>query len=243
MNSNPSAKPYKRVLFKLSGEALKGNENFKEVHDQEVINRFAEEIKEVFTSGIQVCLVIGGGNIYRGASSTKAIERVSGDYIGMLSTVINALVMQAALDKIGIPSRVLSAVSMPTICEPYIRRRAIRHLEKHRVVIFAAGTGNPFFTTDTAATLRAIEMGCDIILKGTKVDAVYSSDPNKNSDAVPYKRISYEEVIKKNLRVMDITAIALAKESNIPVIVFSINNKGNFFKVLKGIGNYTVISN
>ncbi len=238
---NNNKKKYKRVLLKLSGESLMGEKDFG--HDYDTINKFSNDIKEVFEEGIQICIVVGGGNIYRGISGANGIERVSSDYIGMLSTVINALTLQNALDKIDVPSRVLSAVPMSTICEPYVRRRAVRHLEKHRVVIFAAGTGNPFFTTDTAASLRAIETGCDVIMKGTQVDAVYSDDPRKNKDATPYDRITYNDVLKQDLKFMDISAISLAQESNIPIIVFSIHKKGNFHRVLHGIGKYTVISN
>ncbi|GFZ85527.1 uridylate kinase [Rickettsiales bacterium] len=232
---------YKRVLIKISGEALMGESG--KVHNLEVINYIAAQIQQIHSADIQICLVVGGGNIYRGnAEKAGGIERASGDYIGMLATVINALAIQNAIEHLAVPCRVLSALSMTTICEPYIRRRAIRHLEKKRVVIFAAGTGNPFFSTDTAAALRAAEMGCDILMKATQVDGVYSADPKVHKNAIRFAHISYQEVISKDLRVMDTAAISLAKENNIPIIIFSLKNSNMLLDILKGKGVYTLIA-
>ena len=210
-------------------------------HEYSVIKRIAEDIKEVVDLGVQVCVVVGGGNIYRGTDAQFGMERAAGDYIGMLATVINALTLQNITESVGIHTRVLSAIPMMSVCEPYIRRRAKRHMEKGRVVIFAGGTGNPFCTTDSAAVLRAIEMNCDLLLKGTKVDGVYSSDPKNNASAVKYSTISYSQIFKDNLQVMDIAAIAVARENRLPIQVFSIKEKGNFAKVLQGKGEYTMI--
>ena len=231
---------YHRVLLKISGEALLGDGEYGVEFD--TVRRIAHDVKTVHDLGAEVCLVIGGGNIFRGISGvTVGMERAGADYMGMLATVINALAMQSALEGIGLATRVLSAIPMETVCEPYIRRRAIRHMEKGRIVIFAAGTGNPFFTTDTAAALRAAEMDCDCLLKGTQVDGVYDKEPKSNSDAVRYARLSYHQVLSLDLQVMDAAAISLARENTIPILVFSIHNYGAFADVLKGNGKYTVI--
>lgn len=233
-------KKYKRVLLKLSGEALMGDLKFG--HDVKTIDRISSDIKEVYQMGIEICLVVGGGNIYRGVSAAAmGMERASADYMGMLATVINALALQNSLEKKGVPTRVLSAIPMMTICESYIRRRAVRHMEKGRVVIFASGTGNPFFTTDTAAALRAVEMSCDALFKGTQVDGVYSADPHKHNDAVRYNELTYKDVLTRDLAVMDASAISLARENNIPIIVFSIHNEGAFAEVVQKQGKYTII--
>lgn len=217
-----------------------GDKNFG--HDYATIKRIADDIKEVIDLGVEVCIVVGGGNIYRGTDAAAlGIERSTADYIGMLGTVINALALQNILESIGLSTRVLSAINIMSICEPYIRRRANRHIEKKRVVIFAAGTGNPFFTTDSAAVLRAIEMNCDLLLKGTKVDGVYDSDPIQNPKAIKYSNISYTDLLKDNLKIMDMSAIALARENNLPIKIFSIKEHGNFSKVLRSEGNYTKI--
>ncbi|HMS45856.1 MAG TPA: UMP kinase [Alphaproteobacteria bacterium] len=232
---------YKRVLLKISGEALMAEREFG--LDPDTVNRLAAEIKAVHQLGVEVCLVIGGGNIFRGvAGAAQGMQRASADYMGMLATVINALAMQNALEQIGVQTRVQSAIPMATVCEPYIRRRAQRHMEKGRVVIFAAGTGNPFFTTDTAAALRASEMGCEALLKGTKVDGVYSADPKTNAKATRYQRLTHLDVLSQDLKVMDAAAIALARENNIPIIVFSIHQPGAFAQVLAGKGTYTIIA-
>jgi uridylate kinase len=224
---------YKRVLLKLSGEALMGEHNYG--IDNEVLRRYAEEIKKAHELGVQIGIVIGGGNIYRGVeNSMDGIDKVTGDHMGMLATVINALALQSALEHRGLLTRCLTAINMERIAEPYIRRRAIRHLEKGRVVIFAAGTGNPYFTTDTAAVLRAVEIQADAILKGTRVDGVFDSDPEKNATAKYYPEISYADVLKHNLQVMDLTAITLSKENKLPIIVFNMNKPGNFGKLVKG---------
>ncbi|MBI3710806.1 MAG: UMP kinase [Proteobacteria bacterium] len=239
--ASASSPKYRRVLLKASGEVLMGPGQYG--IDQATVERIAGDVKTVQELGVQVCLVIGGGNIFRGLSGAAAgMERASADYIGMLATVINALTLQNALERIGLHTRVLSAIPMATVCEPYIRRRAIRHMEKGRVVIFAAGTGNPFFTTDTAAALRASEMGCDALLKGTKVDGVYSADPKKDSKAERYERLSYLDVLSRDLKVMDASAIALARENHIPILVFSIHNKGGFADVVRGRGKFTIIT-
>ena len=232
---------YKRVLLKVSGEALMGQRDYG--LDPEMVNRIANEVKTVIGLGVQVCLVIGGGNIFRGVKgAANGMERASADYIGMLATVMNALSMQSALERMGVSTRVQSAIPMSTVCEPYIRRRAVRHMEKGRVVIFAAGTGNPFFTTDTAAALRASEMGCDGLLKGTQVDGVYTADPKKDPTAEHYERLTYMDVLTKELQVMDASAIALSRENHIPILVFSIHTPGAFAEVMQGRGKHTIIT-
>jgi uridylate kinase len=237
---SPETPLYPRVLLKISGEALMGDRSFG--LDPTTMARIAGEVKRVHELGIEVCLVIGGGNIFRGLSAAaRGMDRAQGDYMGMIATVMNALGMQSALEGQGIHTRVQSAIPMATVCEPYIRRRAIRHLEKDRVVIFAAGTGNPYFTTDTAATLRAMEMNCDAIFKGTQVDGIYDSDPKQNPHAVRYDRISYDEVLTKNLKVMDASAIALARDNSLPIVVFSLKEEGAMTRVLFGQGRYTVV--
>ncbi len=231
---------YRRVLLKLSGEALMGSRDYG--LDQVIVDRVATEIKDVIAMGVQVCVVIGGGNIFRGVSgAASGMDRATADYMGMLATVMNALAMQNALEKMDVPTRVQSAIPMSTVCEPYIRRRAQRHMEKGRVVIFAAGTGNPFFTTDSAAALRASEMQCDALLKGTKVDGVYSADPKKFPDAKRYDRLSYLDVLAQDLQVMDTSAISLARQSKIPILVFSIFEHGAFAEVMQGKGKSTII--
>jgi uridylate kinase len=236
-----AAARYRRVLLKISGEALMGDQDYG--LDSVIVNRIAEEVKAVHTMGVQICLVIGGGNIFRGvAGAAHGMERATADYMGMLATIINSLAMQSALERCGVVTRVQSAIAMQAVCEPYIRRRAIRHMEKGRVVIFAAGTGNPFFTTDTAAALRASEMGCDALLKATKVDGVYSADPNKVEDAERYERLSYLDVLSRDLQVMDASAISLARENRIPILVFSIHNPGGFADVVAGTGLFTIIT-
>jgi uridylate kinase len=231
---------YKRILLKLSGEALMGDGDYG--IDPVVISRIADEIQDVARMGIQVGVVIGGGNIFRGAGLAEAgMDRVTGDHMGMLATVMNALAMQDALEKRDVKARVMSALSIHQVCEDYIRRRAIRHLEKGRVVMFAAGTGNPFFTTDSAASLRAIEIGADIVIKATKVDGVYTDDPVKNPDAKRYDRLSYDEVLEKKLMVMDATAIVLCRERKMPLRIFSINNPGDLVKMMLGEDIGTVV--
>ncbi len=230
----------KRVLLKLSGEVLMGEQEYG--IDPAYVARLAEEVKAAKETGLEVCLVIGGGNIFRGISgAAKGLDRTTGDYMGMLATVMNALAMQNALEQLGVQTRVQSAIPMSSVCEPYIRRRAERHLEKGRIVIFAAGTGNPFFTTDTGAALRAAEMGCDALLKGTSVDGVYDSDPKKNAEAKRFDTISYDRVLSDNLKVMDATAVALCRENHIPIVVFSIREKGNVARVLGGQGVQTIV--
>ena len=232
---------YPRVLLKISGESLMGSQSYG--IDPEMVATVAREVRDVVASGVETCLVIGGGNIFRGVSGAAAgMERATGDYMGMLATVMNALAMQNALEALDVPTRVMSALPISAVCEPYIRRRAVRHLEKGRVVIFAAGTGNPFFTTDTAAALRASEMGCRALLKGTRVDGVYSADPEKDPDAHRYDRLSYLDVLSKDLRVMDASAISLARENNIPILVFSIEDAGGFERVLRHQGKFTLVS-
>ena len=232
---------YRRVLLKISGEALMGGREFG--LDPDTVNRIAGEVQMAVAAGAELCLVIGGGNIFRGiAGAAQGMQRASADYMGMLATVINALAMQNALEQLGVQTRVQSAIPMATVCEPYIRRRAQRHLEKGRVVIFAAGTGNPFFTTDTAAALRASEMGCQAIMKGTKVDGVYSADPMKNPKAERFERLSHLDVLSRDLKVMDAAAVSLARENRIPILVFSINKPGGLAEVLTGKGKYTIIS-
>lgn len=236
-----SSHVYSRVMLKISGESLMGKLPYG--IDPEMVGTVAQQVKEVVATGVEVCLVIGGGNIFRGMSGAAAgMERATGDYMGMLATVMNALAMQNALEQIDVPVRVQSALTISAVCEPYIRRRATRHLEKGRVVIFAAGTGNPFFTTDTAAALRASEMNCQALLKGTRVDGVYSDDPEKNKDAKRYDRVSYMQVLTDDLRVMDASAIALSRENNIPILVFSIETPGEFERVVKHEGRFTIVS-
>lgn len=231
---------YKRVLLKVSGEALMGKREYG--LDTDTLNRIAADVGSVVSMGVQVCLVIGGGNIFRGVSAAaRGMDRAQGDYMGMLATVMNALAMQTALERRNIPTRVQSAIPMASVCEPYIRRRAERHMEKGRVVIFAAGTGNPFFTTDTAAALRAAEMGCDALLKGTQVDGVYSADPRKVADAERYEQLTYHDVLAQDLAVMDAAAISLARENGLPVIVFNIHLAGAFAAVMRGEGKFTTI--
>ena len=231
---------YKRILLKLSGEGLMGDKSFG--MSAEVIENLARQIKAVHDAGVEVCVVVGGGNIFRGAKeASKGMNRTVADLVGMLATVMNALYIQNALEKNGTPARVLSGLNIPEVCEHYVYRRALRHLEKGRVVIFAAGTGNPYFTTDTGAALRASEMQCDVLLKATQVDGVYDSDPKVNPQAVRYDTVSYDEVIEKQLKVMDIAAIALARENNIPVVVFAQSGKDSLEKVVSGKGNFTVI--
>ena len=237
MAANPI---YRRVLLKLSGEALMGDGAYG--IDLGTVDRIAADIRAVHDMGVQVCLVVGGGNIFRGVSIAAAgIERASADYMGMLATVLNALALQSVLERCGLHTRVQSAIPMTTVCEPYIRRRAVRHMEKGRVVVFAAGTGNPFFTTDTAAALRAVEMGCDALLKGTQVDGVYSADPKKVADAERYQELSFQDVLSRDLRVMDTSAVALARDNAIPIIVFSIHNPGAFASAVCGAGQFTLI--
>jgi len=232
---------YRRVLLKLSGEGLMGQKPYG--LDSGTIDRIAEEIRGVHKMGVQISVVVGGGNIFRGVSEAAAtIERTSADYMGMLATVMNALAVQSMLESKDVPTRVQSAIPMATVCEPYIKRRAVRHMEKGRVVIFAGGTGNPFFTTDTAAALRAVEMGCDALLKGTQVDGVYSADPQKVKDAERYDSLTYQEVITRNLKVMDTSAIALARENKVPILVFSIHHSGAFADIVMGKGKFTIIS-
>ncbi len=232
--------PLKRVLLKLSGEVLMGEQQYG--IDPAYVARLAEEVKAAKETGLEMCLVIGGGNIFRGISAAaKGLDRTTGDYMGMLATVMNALAMQNALERVGVETRVQSAIPMASVCEPYIRRRAERHLEKGRIVIFAAGTGNPFFTTDTGAALRAAEMGCDALLKGTSVDGVYDCDPKHNPDATRFETIAYDQVLADNLKVMDATAVALCRENSIPIVVFSIRQKGNLARVLSGTGVQTIV--
>ena len=231
----------KRILLKLSGEALMGKSPYG--IDVSTISAIAKEVKKVYNSGFQICIIIGGGNIFRGIKgASEGIDRSTSDYMGMLATVMNALSFQSCLEKINIPTRVQSAITMSQVAEPYIKRKAVRHLEKKRIVIFAAGTGNPFFSTDTAASLRASEMNCSLIIKATKVDGIYDKDPLKFKNAKLIKKISYNEVINSNLRVMDLTAISLAKESNIPIIITNIFKKNSLISALKEKGKYSKIS-
>jgi uridylate kinase len=233
---------FNRILLKLSGEALMGEAQFG--IDPDTVSRLAEEIKAATQGGRTVCLVVGGGNIFRGlAGAAKGFDRSTGDYIGMLATVMNALALQNALEKIGVDTRVQSAIPMATVSEPYIRRRAVRHMEKGRVVIFAAGTGNPFFTTDTAAALRAAEMGCDALFKGTSVDGVYDADPKKVSGAKRYETVTFSKVLSDNLKVMDAAAVALCRDNNIPIVVFNLREQGNLARVLDGGGTATIVQN
>lgn len=232
---------YKRVLLKLSGESLIGKNDYG--IDSEMLSSYATEINNIINQGTQIAIVIGGGNIYRGVQSEGAgFDRVQGDYMGMLATIINGMALQSALESMNIPTRLLTAIRMEQITEPYIRRKAIRHLEKNRVVIFGAGTGNPYFTTDTAATLRAIEIEADIILKGTRVDGIYSEDPEKNINAIKYDSISFDEVFEKKLNVMDLTAFTLCQENKLPIKVFNMNIKGNLYKVCNGENVGTLVN-
>jgi uridylate kinase len=224
---------YKRVLLKLSGESLMGKKGFG--IDPAVLDFFADEVKKVHDAGVEIGIVIGGGNIFRGLSATdQGIERVTGDHMGMLATMINSLALQNAIEKIGLFSRLMSAIHMEQIAEPYIRRRAIRHLEKGRIVIFGSGTGNPYFSTDTAASLRAVEVEANVIIKGTRVDGIFDSDPEKNPDAFKYENISYIDILKNNLRVMDLTAVSLCQENQLPMVVFNMDVPGNLLALVKG---------
>lgn len=250
MKHNPHLSPtithnmqakYKRILLKLSGESLMGEGT--EVLNSPVIAQYAKDIKQIVDAGVEVAIVIGGGNIYRGMNEAETgIERAHGDYMGMLATVINGMAMQAGLEKAGVYTRLQSAIKMEQIAEPYIRRRAMRHLEKRRVVIFGAGTGNPYFTTDTAGSLRAIEIKADVILKGTRVDGIYTADPEKDKSATKFEKISYRECISKNLKVMDMTAFTLCMENHLPIIVFDMNKPGNLLKVVMGDNVGTLVN-
>ena len=224
---------FNRILLKLSGEALMGDRT----HgiDPVRINEYAEEIKQIYDQKTEIAIVIGGGNIFRGVSgSSQGIDRVQADYMGMLATVINGLALQSALENVGVPTRLQTALKIEAVAEPYIKRKAVRHLEKNRVVIFSAGTGNPFFTTDSAAVLRAVEINADVILKGTRVDGIYNDDPEKNKEAVKFDTLSFEEVLKKGLKIMDTTAFTLSQENKLPIIVFDMNTKGNLVRVVRG---------
>ncbi|MBP6455847.1 MAG: UMP kinase [Chitinophagaceae bacterium] len=232
---------FKRILLKLSGESLMGKNQYG--LDPEILSQYAHDIKAVLEKGVEVALVIGGGNIYRGMNESETgIERAHGDYMGMLATVINGMALQSMLEKIGVKTRLQSAIKMDQVAEPFIRRRAIRHLEKGRVVIFGAGTGNPYFTTDTAGSLRAVEINADVILKGTRVDGIYDKDPEKNADAIKFETLSYADAISRNLKVMDMTAFTLCQENNMPILVFDMNTKGNLLKVIEGELKGTVVS-
>lgn len=236
-----STPKFKRILLKLSGEALMGKNEFG--IDTPTCVRFAEEIKDARDATVEVGIVIGGGNIFRGVSAASAgMDRSQADSMGMLATIINGLAMQNALERIGVATRLQSAIRMETVCEPFIRRKAIRHMEKGRVVIFAGGTGNPFFTTDSGAALRAAEMGCNALFKGTQVDGVYSSDPKSNPDAERYDHVGYREVLSRDLRIMDASAVSLMRDNNIPIVIFSLKEKGELLKVLHGEGKFTIIS-
>jgi uridylate kinase len=232
---------YKRILLKLSGESLMGDKDFG--LDPKMLQRYADDIKSIIDEGVQVAIVIGGGNIYRGMNESETgIERAQGDYMGMLATVINGIALQSIIEKVGIKTRLLTAIKMEQIAEPYIRRRAIRHLEKGRVVIFGAGTGNPYFTTDTAGSLRAIEINADVILKGTRVNGIYTADPEKDPNATKFDTISFSEVIAKKLKVMDMTAFTLCQENKLPIIVFDMNTAGNLKRIVMGENLGTVVS-
>lgn len=234
------AMQYKRILLKLSGESLMGAKQFG--IDANMVMQYAQEIKELVDAGVQVAIVIGGGNIFRGIQAAdNGIDRVQGDYMGMLATVINGMALQSGLEKVGVFTRLMTAIEMKEVGEPYIKRKAVRHLEKGRVVIFGAGTGNPYFTTDTAAALRATEMGCDVILKGTRVDGIYDCDPEKFKDAKKYSELSFNEALSKKLNVMDLTAFTLCQENNLPIIVFDMNKKGNLQKVISGENIGTIV--
>ena len=232
---------FNRILLKLSGEALMGDRT----HgiDPVRINEYAEEIKQIYDQKIEIAIVIGGGNIFRGVSgSSQGIDRVQADYMGMLATVINGLALQSALENVGVPTRLQTALKIEAVAEPYIKRKAVRHLEKNRVVIFSAGTGNPFFTTDSAAVLRAVEINADVILKGTRVDGIYNEDPEKNKEAVKFDSLSFEEVLKKGLKIMDTTAFTLSQENKLPIIVFDMNTEGNLLKIVAGDAIGTTVS-
>lgn len=232
---------YKRVLLKLSGEALMGDRNYG--IDPKRLADYAQEIKSIINKGIEVAIVIGGGNIFRGlAGASNGMDRVQGDYMGMLATIINGLALQSALEETDLQTRLLTSIEMKQIAEPFIKRRAVRHLEKGRVVIFGGGTGNPYFTTDTAAVLRAIEIGADVIIKGTRVDGIYTSDPEKNTDARKFENITFKEVLNKDLKVMDMTAFTLSEENDLPIIVFDMNKKGNLMKVISGENVGTLVN-
>lgn len=236
------AEKKKRIMLKLSGEALMGSQKFGQ--DPDTILAICQDIKEVWDMGYEIAVVVGAGNICRGASAAAiGIDRISADYMGMLATVMNALAMQSTLEQLDIRTRVLSAITMTSVCEPFIRRRAVRHMEKGRVVILAAGTGSPFFTTDTGAVLRATEISCDMILKGTQVDGVYSADPRTHPDAIKYNNITFKEVLAKELKFMDVAAISLARDNKIPIMVFNIRKRGELARVLQGQGSFTIINN
>lgn len=233
---------YKRILLKLSGEALQGPAKNTNI-DPAVLEQYCEEIKAVNQEGVEIAIVIGGGNIFRGGQAASlGIDRVQGDYMGMLATVINGMALQSALERHGLYTRLMSGIKMEQVCEPFIRRRAIRHLEKRRIVIFGAGIGNPYFTTDSTASLRAVEVQADVVLKGTRVDGVYTKDPEKFPDAVRYSSLTFQEAYEKNLSIMDMTAFTLCKENKLPIIVFDMNKKGNLIKVVNGEGGGTLIS-
>ncbi|MBL8647563.1 UMP kinase [Sphingosinicella xenopeptidilytica] len=237
-----SSKPFKRILLKLSGEALMGDQSFG--IDTSTVNRVADEVRIAKEAGFELCLVVGGGNIFRGlAAAEQGFDRASADYMGMLATVMNALAVQNSLERMGVDTRVQSAIPMSSVCEPYIRRRAVRHMEKGRIVIFAAGTGNPYFTTDTAAALRAAEMQCDALFKGTSVDGVYNADPKKDKSATRYESLGYDKVLADNLKVMDASAVAICRENAIPIVVFNIREHGNLARVLAGEGVSTIVRN
>lgn len=241
MNKPEGAPQFKRVLLKMSGEILMGDREYGICPI--TLSRIARDIKEVIDMGVEICIVVGAGNIFRGVSgAANGMERVTADYIGMLATVMNALALQAALEELEVETRVQSAIPMEAVCESYIRRRALRHMEKGRVVIFGAGVGSPYFTTDTPAALRATEMECDALIKATKVDGVYDSDPKKNPDAKRYEQLSYMDVLTQDLKVMDATAISMARENHIPIVVFSVKSEGSFGRVMRGEGNYTIVS-
>jgi len=232
---------YKRILLKLSGEALMGKKNYG--IDTEVLMQYSHEIKSVAEQGVELAIVIGGGNIYRGVeAAATGIDRVQGDYMGMLATVINGMALQSALESVGLHTRLLSGINIEQVCEPYIKRRAIRHLEKGRIVIFGAGTGNPYFTTDTAASLRAIEIEAEAVLKGTRVDGIYTADPEKDSTATKYTNISFKDVYEKKLNIMDMTAFTLCEENGLPIIVFDMNKKGNLLDLVKGVEVGTLVT-
>ena len=238
----PPPAQFKRILLKLSGEALMGDQQFG--IDTETVARVADEIRLAKEAGYELCLVVGGGNIFRGlAAAEQGFDRASADYMGMLATVMNALAVQNALERIGVDTRVQSAIPMASVCEPYIRRRAMRHMEKGRTVIFAAGTGNPFFTTDTAAALRAAEMQCDALFKGTSVDGVYTADPKKDASATRYDTLTFDRVLSDNLKVMDASAVAVCRDNGIPIVVFNLRERGNLARVLAGEGVSTIVNN
>lgn len=232
---------YKRILVKLSGESLMGQKQFG--IDQIILDQYASEVRDLVQAGVQVAIVVGGGNIFRGVQAESGgMDRAQGDYMGMLATMINSMALQASLEKMGLSTRLQSAIKMEQIAEPFIRRKAIRHLEKGRIVIFGAGTGNPYFTTDTAASLRAVEIGADVILKGTRVDGIYDKDPEKHADAVRYESVSFKDAIAQNLKVMDMTAFTLCQENNLPIIVFDMNKAGNLLNIAKGQHIGTLVS-